>query len=263
MIIQERLAEVVTLGSGAALYPDMAAGMCAMEAAAYIAGEPWSDHPKCVCPVLGAFMRSWNDGLKSNAERDRLLLPLVPKLIGTRGSKALEVRRATMACDWLVRSHTPAWLHLANLGEQAAALEMLPEITDFARCPPLMPALKAARSASAAASAAAWHAARDAASAAARAAAWAASAAASAAAWDAASAAVNAARDAASAAARNVAWHAAWNAVSAAGAASAASAASAAVRAAARDSMKETTTNLQVSAVVLVERMILAKVDAS
>ena len=27
-------------------------GMCAMEAAAYIAGEPHSDHPVCVSPVI-------------------------------------------------------------------------------------------------------------------------------------------------------------------------------------------------------------------
>ncbi len=49
-----------------------------MEAAAFIAGEPWSDHPACVCPVIAAFMRSWNDGL-SDKDRNRLLLPLIPK----------------------------------------------------------------------------------------------------------------------------------------------------------------------------------------
>lgn len=38
-------------------------GMCFMEAVAWIAGEPHSDHPECVSPLLGAFLRSWNDAL--------------------------------------------------------------------------------------------------------------------------------------------------------------------------------------------------------
>ena len=248
----ERLARVTNLASGDHL--DESA-MCAMEAAAYIAGEPWSDHPECVCPVLGAFMRSWNDGLPSDAERNRLLLPLIPRLIGTRGSPALEQRRATMAADWLVRVHTPAWLRLAKLDTQAAALEALPEVVDFAKCQPLIPALEAARSASAAARAAASAAARaaalDAAWAAARAAAGdaaldAAWAAASAAAWDAAGdAAWAAAWDAASAAAWDAAWAAAW----------------AAAWDAAGDAASETQSRLQISASDLVNRMIDAKPD--
>lgn len=36
--------------------------MCVMEAVAYLAGEPWSDRPECASPVIGAFLRSWNDG---------------------------------------------------------------------------------------------------------------------------------------------------------------------------------------------------------
>lgn len=42
---------------------DRGQGMCAMEAAAYLAGEPHSDHPKCVSPVIATFLRNWNDGL--------------------------------------------------------------------------------------------------------------------------------------------------------------------------------------------------------
>jgi hypothetical protein len=30
---------------------------CVMEAVAYVAGEPWTDHPKCASQVLGAFCR--------------------------------------------------------------------------------------------------------------------------------------------------------------------------------------------------------------
>ena len=79
----DRLAwyERVSLAEGAHDAPNGLA--CAMEAASYIAGEPWSDHPACVSPVIAAFMRAWNDGLPTNAERDRLLKPLVPLTLNT------------------------------------------------------------------------------------------------------------------------------------------------------------------------------------
>ena len=153
----ERLASIVALKSGAHDEND-GASMCAMEAAAWIAGEPWSDHPKCVCPVISAFMRSWNDSLPDD-RRTELLLPLIPATIGTRGSDALANRRATMATDWLIRVHTPAWLRLAGLTKQADSLSSLPEITDFAKTPGLLPTLQAVRDDAAAA----WDAARDAA----------------------------------------------------------------------------------------------------
>lgn len=145
---------------------------CVMEVVAFVAGEPWSDAPKCTCPVLSAFMRVWNDGLPDDAARDELLRPLIPRLIGTRGNPALERRRATMAADWVIRSHTVPWLRLAKLDKAADAVSALPEITDFAQCSSLMPVLNAARSdadvAMEVASIAAWAAAMDVASTAAR-----------------------------------------------------------------------------------------------
>lgn len=145
LIIPERLERLpeITLRHGSGAENEKA--MCVMEAAAYVAGEPWSDHPACTCPVITAFMVSWNDALPDDAERARLLKPLIPKLIGTRGSRALESRRATMAADWLVRVHTPAWLRLAGLAEQAATLADLPEIADFAATSGLLPVLKSIR----------------------------------------------------------------------------------------------------------------------
>src|SRR6185436_11442285 len=90
-------------------------GVCAMEAVAYIAGLPHSDHPECTSPVLGAFLRSWNDGLPDNETRNRLLRPLIPLVIGTNTGPVDDETRAWLATDWLVRVHTPAWLELAGL----------------------------------------------------------------------------------------------------------------------------------------------------
>jgi hypothetical protein len=258
-----------------------------MEAVAFVAGEPWSDHPECACPVIGEFLRTWNDGLPDD-ERETLLKPLVMRLVGTR-NKSLEQRRALMAADWLIREYTPDWLRLAGLTEHATALAALPEITDFDQCPPLMPALTAAKkdafadrdaawaaamdvawdAADAAAAAgdaaraaagdaadeAAWEAAEDAAEAAADAAAWLAVwVAARDAAWE---AAMDVAGDAAMAAtqAAAAAWQAAWNASWVA--------AGAAARDAARDAawiaLTPTRIALQKSALRLVDRMIEAR----
>jgi hypothetical protein len=191
-IDQTRLARIKTLKHGS--HDNLRSGACVMEAAAYVAREPWSDHPECVSPVIGAFLRSWNDGLPSNAERDRLLMPLIPRIIDTRNA-ALEERRACMAADWLIRENTVAWLRLAKLDKSADALAALPEITAFAQVPSIRGPIEAARQDASAARAAAWDAARAAAWDAARAAAW---AAARAAAWD---------------AARAAAWDAAWAAL--------------------------------------------------
>ena len=55
---------------------------CIMEATAYIAGEDWTDKPKCVSPVIGAFLRSWNDTLDD--ETRQKLKPYIRRVIDTR-----------------------------------------------------------------------------------------------------------------------------------------------------------------------------------
>ncbi|OYV95157.1 MAG: hypothetical protein B7Z68_07320, partial [Acidobacteria bacterium 21-70-11] len=104
-----------------------------MEAVAYVAGEPWSDAPQCACPVITAFLVSWNDSLPSDPERDRLLKPLIPRIVGTRSTPAVKERRRYMALDWMIRVYTPKWLDLIpTLGENAAALRDLDGIVDMA-----------------------------------------------------------------------------------------------------------------------------------
>ena len=230
----EALARVQAMPITSGSHSSIDDGMCVMEACAYVAGEPWSDEPACACPVIGAFLRSWNDALSSDEVRTRLLSPLITVLVGTRSTPAIEQRRATMAADWLIRVHTPAWLRLAKLETHAAAMESLPEITDFAQCPLLVPTLNAVRNDANAD----WDAVGDAAGVAA----WAAS-------WDAAGVATrNAAWDAAGDAARNAAWAAARNA------------AGVAARNAARNALQPTVERLQISAVELVKRMVAAQV---
>ena len=288
--------KIPPLSAGA--HTNLTEGACVMEAVAFAAGEEWSDRPTCASPVIGRFLRSWNDALP-DAERDGLLRGLIPLLVNTRGSVALEQRRAVMAADWLIRVHTPAWLRLAGMTSQGSALSSLPEITDFTQCAFLIPKLNAVRAdadairatagagawatagagawaaAGAAVGAAARDAARDALGAAARDAARAAAGAAARAAEGAAArtavgaaegaAALDSAWVAAGAAARTAAGAAVSAAARAAEGAAASAAARDAVRAAARaaaqDAIKSTRAELQKSALGLVRRMIDARVD--
>ena len=162
----------VTLASGS--HSPSSGQMCVMEAAAYMAGEPWTDHPTCVSPVIAAFLRSWNDALP-DGDRNQLVRYLANVhdggVLGTApASPELENRRSWLAVDWSVRVHTPAWLRLAGLDDQAATLENLPEILNPTTAAAIRPALDAVRKDARAA----WAAAGDAAGAAAWAAAWAA-----------------------------------------------------------------------------------------
>ena len=193
--ITERLALIPALKSGSHQRPpdDAHIEACVMEAVSLLANEPWSANPACACPVICVLMQTWNDALPDD-ERDALLRPLIPRLIGTRATRDIELRRATIAADWLIREHAPAWLRLAGLTMQADALASLPQVTDFLQCPSLMPTLNAVRKDADAARDAAWAAAGDAARDAAGAAAW----------------------DAARAAAWDAAWAAAWAAARAA-----------------------------------------------
>ncbi len=85
-ISPERLEQFagLSLKLGAHTSPD--AGMCAMEAAAWLAGEPHSDKPACVCPTIAAVMRRWNDAA-DDAQRDSHIKPLV-RMIAVKAENA-------------------------------------------------------------------------------------------------------------------------------------------------------------------------------
>jgi hypothetical protein len=151
-IDEQKLALIESFHLGRGGHSSFAVGACALELVSYVAGEPWSDHPACVCPVLGAFFRAWNDGLPDD-ERNTILKPFLPRLIGTNGGPALAERRALMAADWLIRVHTPAWLRLAKLDGHADALSALPEITAMTAIPSVPIAALAAAGAAAGATA--------------------------------------------------------------------------------------------------------------
>jgi hypothetical protein len=109
-----------------------ASALCALEAVAWLAGEPHSDSPECACPVIAAFVREMNDAIGDDAERTRLLVPLLPRIVGSRASREIELRRAYLAADFSVRVGVPIALDAVGQHECATTLRALPEIADAA-----------------------------------------------------------------------------------------------------------------------------------
>ena len=157
--------DTITLAHGGHRTRDQ--GVCLLEAVAWWADEAHTDHPACVSPVLTSFGISINDSLP--AAKRQQLIPLIPLLPGTRGD-GRDDTRGYLALDWLLRAYAPAWLELAGLTAEAAALRDSPPIIGLASAHAIRPHVDSARSAARAAARAA---ARDAAGDAARAAAWA------------------------------------------------------------------------------------------
>ena len=126
-IIQERWEQIQKLslkhGSHA---PDST--FCVMEAVAYVAGEPWSDHPQCVPPTLGLLFRQWNDYLPTDKDRDRLLKAFIPRIVGLPQDDETELRRAYLWIDWDFRIALPMIFREAELSDEAEKLDRLPEI---------------------------------------------------------------------------------------------------------------------------------------
>src|SRR5436309_9334180 len=88
--------QTVRLARGRHLSPDQA--VCVLELASMLAHEPFSDHPQSVCPVIGAFLRAYNDRLDDHWRQD--LYAYAAKVVGTRSTAAIERQRAWMCREW-------------------------------------------------------------------------------------------------------------------------------------------------------------------
>ena len=145
---EEQIA-ALTLKSGKHSSPEE--GHCLLEVVSLFAGEPFSDNPMCVDPVLAEFGRTWNDDMRSDDERAQLKR-YIPMLPGTAQGDALSQKRGWMALDWAIRVNTAAWLALCPAtAEHAAKLRALAPITSEQRLADATVALDQARSAAAAA----------------------------------------------------------------------------------------------------------------
>ena len=104
-------------------------GACVMELASMLAGEPFSDHPRSVCPVLAALLRHYNDALDDEHRQD--LYAYAAKVVGTRGSVRLELARAEHVRRWIAERAPRRWhrwfVPVYGFGAAEPSLEILAE----------------------------------------------------------------------------------------------------------------------------------------
>ncbi|HEU4657929.1 MAG TPA: hypothetical protein VFR97_10400 [Capillimicrobium sp.] len=81
------------------------AGVCVMELASMLADEPFSDRARCVSPTIGAFLRTYNDGIDDVRRQD--LYPVASAIVGTAGRRAVERERRDR-CLAFARRHGAA-----------------------------------------------------------------------------------------------------------------------------------------------------------
>jgi hypothetical protein len=84
-------------------------GACVMELASMLSGEPFTDHPASVCPVIGSFLRSYNDSI--DERRRQSLYEYASRVVGSRGSLRVQEARAIRLSEWAEEMHRrrPTW----------------------------------------------------------------------------------------------------------------------------------------------------------
>src|SRR5436305_13888307 len=88
--------QTVSLARGRHQSPDQ--GACVMELASMLAAEPFTDHPRSVCPVLAAFLRAYNAGLPDDRRQD--LYEYAAKVVGTVSGRRTRRARARRCLTW-------------------------------------------------------------------------------------------------------------------------------------------------------------------
>jgi len=110
----EKQEKWATLKLGIGSHTSFNRGACALEAAAWLAGEPHTDSPKCVDPFLTTIVRCWNDTV-SGSFRDAIIKPLVPELIGTASDDPeARQRRIRSAFSLVTGVMLPTWVTTVN-----------------------------------------------------------------------------------------------------------------------------------------------------
>lgn len=88
--------QTVRLGKGR--HSSLEHGACVMELASLLAGERFSDHPRSVCRLIGAFLRGYNDMIDDDRRQD--LYACAASVVGTAGPPELEILRAERLARW-------------------------------------------------------------------------------------------------------------------------------------------------------------------
>jgi len=150
----------ITLASGShpAPAPDCANPQrCLFEAYNWLDRREHTDAcPRGVSPVLHAYGMRLNDALPDDRRQElRRYLPNGTSPLAGTAKDGKDTTRGYIALDWLIRISTPAWLDLAGLTADAAALRDLRRVDGSAAVKAAGPVVRDARGHAAAAAAAA------------------------------------------------------------------------------------------------------------
>jgi hypothetical protein len=77
------------------------AGVCVMELASMLADEPFSDRARCISPAIGAFLRTYNDGIDDVRRQD--LYPVASAIVHTAGRRSVERERVSQCLEFARR----------------------------------------------------------------------------------------------------------------------------------------------------------------
>lgn len=98
--------QTISLTKGKHSSPDD--GACVMELASMLAGEPFTDHPASVCPVIGSFLRTYNDTIDDRRRQD--LYAYASIVVGSRTSVDVQRRRAEYLTIWEKHFRRKEWV---------------------------------------------------------------------------------------------------------------------------------------------------------
>ncbi|MGN6866803.1 MAG: hypothetical protein ACTHMY_00205 [Solirubrobacteraceae bacterium] len=98
--------QTITLSEGKHELPED--GACVMELASMLSGEPFNDRPQSVCPVIGSFLRAYNDRIDDRRRQD--LYAYAAKVVGSRASQDVQHARAERLSAWALELHWSPWL---------------------------------------------------------------------------------------------------------------------------------------------------------
>jgi hypothetical protein len=100
--------QTITLSKGKHDSPED--GACVMELASMLGGEPFSDHPASVCPVIGSFLRAYNDRIDDGRRQD--LYAYAARVVGSRASEHVQQARAERVSAWALELRLSRWVRL-------------------------------------------------------------------------------------------------------------------------------------------------------
>src|SRR4051794_24254299 len=94
--------QVARLSRGRHASPD--AGVCAMELASMLAHEPFSDRSRSISPTIGAFLRTYNDGVDDDRRQD--LYSVAAAVVGSAARRSVERERINRCLTFAMRHGT-------------------------------------------------------------------------------------------------------------------------------------------------------------